>query len=148
MSSVALAAFAFLSASCTKTTYTQNFPFDPEKTITDHGFSIQSREQVVPTRNSDGSVESVWKGTITTSTTNDWEALPGHWRDDLEKILGFKPNEKFPSPAIRKKGEPFEGSLSCAVDGISDEMQISLKPDEATKQVEYRISVKGQMAKR
>jgi hypothetical protein len=148
-SSLIIVAFvSVFSTSCTKHTLTQNIPFDPLKTLANHGFLVQSGGQMTEKPNADGSAEFAWQGVIVSSKPNDWEVLPGLWRDAIEKNLGSKPNEKFPSSETRKSGEPFEGSLFWTENGISDEMQISLKPDEATKQVEYRISVKGQWVKK
>src|ERR1051325_3745592 len=145
---IAVTCIAIVLTSCTKRTFTANIPFDPAKTVADHGFSIQSSSKTAEKRDADGSVENEWRGTIASAKPNDWEALPGFWRDDIEQILGFKPNETFPSAETRKPGEPFGGSLSWTENGISEEMQISLKPDDATKQVEYRISVKGDWEKK
>jgi hypothetical protein len=148
-SSLIIVAFvSVFSTSCTKHTFTQNITFDPQKTLADHGFSVQSGGQMPEKRNTDGSAEFAWRGVIVSSKPNDWEVLPGLWRDDIEKNLGFKPYEKFPSPEMRKPGEPFEGSLSWTDNGIRAEMQISLKQDESTKGVDYQISVKEQMVKK
>ena len=139
---------AQFSISCRKTEFIANDPFDPVKTLRDHGFTVEPGVEKTVTRNTDGSVETKWQGKVASIVPNDWEVLPWLWRDDIEKNLGSKPNEKFPSSETRKSGEPFEGSLFWTENGISEEMQISLKPDEATKQVEYRISVKGQWVKK
>ena len=143
---VTLAFCAVLSTSCGKTTYIQSIPLDPVKTLTDHGFSNQSIRRA-ETRNADGSVEVAWQGAIVSSKPNDWEVLPGLWRNDIESSLGFKPDEKFPSSEVRKSGEPFEGSLSWTYNSVRAEMQITLK-QESSNGVAYQISYKGQMVRR
>ena len=146
--SIVLMAVVLSSISCRKTEYVANVPFDPLKTLRDHGFAAKPNGERSETRNADDSVEYRWHGTIASTALNDWEVLPGLWRDDIGNILGSKPVAEFPASDKRKPGEPFDGRLTWVENGLHHEMKISLKTDESGKSVSYTISLKVEFVKK